>query len=118
MDVETIRDYCLNKPATTEGLPFGNDTLVLKVAGKIFLLFSLDLGNRFNAKCDPELAVELRDKHPEVIPGYHMNKQQWNSVYIDGNLTDRQIKEMMDHSYDLIVAKLPKKVKDEFSLPQ
>lgn len=113
MDVETIRDYCLNKPATTEGLPFGNDTLVFKVAGKIFLLFSLELGNRFNAKCDPELAVELRDKYPEVIPGYHMNKQQWNSVYIDGNLTDRQIKEMIDHSYDLIVAKLPKKVRDE-----
>jgi len=115
MNVELLRDYCLLKPAVTEGFPFGEDTLVFKVAGKMFLLFSLS-NNRFNVKCDPELAVELRDQHPEILPGYHMSKTHWNTILLDGALTDKHLYEMTDHSYDLIVSSLPKKVRTEFGL--
>jgi predicted DNA-binding protein (MmcQ/YjbR family) len=115
MNVEEVRDYCMQKPATTEGMPFGDDTLVFKVAGKIFLLFSLDKGNRFNVKCDPELAVELREQHHEVQPGYHMNKTHWNTVFTDGSLTYKQLHQMIDHSYALIVKSLPKKVQAELA---
>ena len=115
MNVEEVRDYCMQKPATTEGLPFGEDTLVFKVAGKIFLLIGLEQGNRFNVKCDPELAVELREQHTEVQPGYHMNKTHWNTVFIDGSLTYKQIYGMIDHSYELIVKSLPKKVQAELA---
>jgi len=96
-------------------MPFGEDTLVLKVGNKIFLLISLNAGNRFNVKCDPELAIELRDRHPEVIPGYHMNKTHWNTVYMDGNLTHKQLCEMIDHSYSLILKSLPKAVQAEIT---
>ena len=96
-------------------MPFGEDTLVFKVGSKIFLLISLNTGNRFNVKCDPELAIELRDRHPEVIPGYHMNKTHWNTVYMDGNLTHKQLCEMIDHSYSLILKSLPKAVQAEIT---
>jgi len=112
MNVELLRDYCLQKAAVTEGFPFGDDTLVFKVGGKMFLLFSLK-ENRFNVKCDPELAAELRDRYTEVQPGYHMNKVQWNTIHLDGILTDKQFYEMVDHSYELIVKGLPKKVREE-----
>ena len=79
----------------------------------MFLLASIKQGNNFNVKCDPELAIELREQHPEVIPGYHMNKTMWNTVYTDGTLTYQQLKAMVDHSYDLIVKSLPKKVREE-----
>jgi predicted DNA-binding protein (MmcQ/YjbR family) len=115
MNVEEVRDYCMQKPATTEGLPFGVDTLVFKVASKIFLLIGLEQGNRFNVKCDPELAIELREQHNEVQPGYHMNKIHWNTVFIDGSLTYKQIYGMIDHSYELIVKSLPKKVQAELA---
>lgn len=115
MNVEELRDYCLQKPGTTEGLPFGEETLVFKVAEKIFLLIGLTEGNRFNVKCDPELAVELRERYPEVIPGYHMNKKLWNTVYMDGSLTRKQLCEMIDHSYLQVVKSLPKKVQAELA---
>ena len=108
MNIEELRDYCLQKRGVTEGLPFGEDTLVFKVGGKIFLLTGLEDGNRFNVKCDPELAVELRERHNEVKPGYHMNKVHWNTVYMDGGLTAKQLFQMVDHSYDLIFKSLPK----------
>jgi predicted DNA-binding protein (MmcQ/YjbR family) len=113
LNLEELRDYCLQKPGTEEGLPFGDDTLVFKAGGKIFLLTGLKDGNRFNVKCDPELAIELRERHPEVIPGYHMNKKLWNTVYMDGTLTRKQLHEMIDHSYNLILDSLPKKVQEE-----
>ena len=113
MNVEELRDYCLQKPGTTEGLPFGEETLVFKVAEKIFLLIGLTEGNRFNVKCDPELAIDLRERYPEVIPGYHMNKKLWNTIYMDGTLTTKQLREMIDHSYDLILNSLPKKMREE-----
>ena len=115
MNIEDLRDYCLLKPAVTEGLPFGEDTLVFKVAGKMFLLTSISQGNSFNVKCDPELAIELREKHPEVQPGYHMNKKMWNTVYMDGTLTRRQLLDMIDHSYNEVVKGLPKKTQAEIN---
>ena len=113
MNIEELRDHCLAKSGVTEGFPFGEDTLVFKVAEKIFLLIGLEEANRFNVKCDPERAVELREQHPEVQPGYHMNKKLWNTVYMDGTLTRRQLIAMIDHSYDEVVAGLPKKIQAE-----
>jgi len=113
MNIEELREYCLQKQGTSEGLPFGEDTLVFKVGEKIFLLTSLVTGNRFNAKCDPERAIELREQHEEIIPGFHMNKKHWNTVFMDGRLTRKQLNELIDHSYDLVLASLPKKLQEE-----
>jgi len=112
MNMEELREYCLQKPGAEESFPFGEETLVFKVGGKIFLLASLTAGNRFNAKCDPERAVELRERHEEVQPGYHMNKRHWNTVRMDGALKAREIREMIDHSYEIVLAGLPKKVRE------
>lgn len=113
MNLEELREYCLQKPGVTEGLPFGEDTLVFKVGEKLFLLTGIQSGDRFNVKCDPELAIELRERYTEVQPGYHMNKKLWNTVYMDGALTRKQLHEMIDHSYDLIFKSLPKKIQEE-----
>jgi predicted DNA-binding protein (MmcQ/YjbR family) len=111
LNIEEIRDYCLAKPGVTEGLPFGEDTLVFKVGDKLFLLTSISQGTQFNVKCDPELAIELREKYPEVRPGYHMNKKHWNTVNTDGSLTRRQLCEMIDHSYKLVLGGLAKNIR-------
>jgi predicted DNA-binding protein (MmcQ/YjbR family) len=108
MNIESLRDYCLLKPGVTETFPFGEDTLVFKLADKIFLLCGLDNPDRFNVKCDPERAVSLREEYEEVQPGYHMNKTHWNTVFMNGRLSDALLKEMIDHSYDLILKSLPK----------
>lgn len=76
----------------------------------MFLLIGLNSANSFNVKCDPEIAIELRERHPEVRPGYHMNKKLWNTVYMDGMLTNKQLTEMIDQSYNLVLASLPKKI--------
>ncbi|SMD00487.1 MmcQ/YjbR family DNA-binding protein [Pedobacter nyackensis] len=112
MNIEDLRDYCLSKPGTTEGMPFGEQTLVFKVGGKIFLLIGLEQANRFNVKCDPERAIELREQHHEIIPGFHMNKKHWNTVYLDGGLTSVLIRELIDHSYDLVLKSLPKSLQN------
>lgn len=112
MNIEEIRDYCLTKPGVTEDMPFGEDTLVFRVGEKLFLLTSLSQGDRFNVKCDPERAIELREQHTEVQPGYHMNKKHWNTVHTDGNLSRRQICDMIDHSYDLVLKSLPKSIRE------
>ncbi|MES2061540.1 MAG: MmcQ/YjbR family DNA-binding protein [Bacteroidota bacterium] len=114
MHIEELRDYCLAKPAVTEGFPFGEDTLVFKVGEKIFLITSLGQPS-FNVKCDPEKAVELREQFDEVTPGYHMNKKHWNTVRTDGSLTNKQLRDMIDHSYDLILKSLPKKLQAEIA---
>jgi predicted DNA-binding protein (MmcQ/YjbR family) len=113
LNIEEIRDYCLAKPGVTEGLPFGEDTLVFKVGEKLFLLTSISEGNSFNVKCDPELAIELREQHPEVRPGFHMNKKHWNTVHTDGNLTRKQICDMIDHSYAMVLKGLPKNIREQ-----
>lgn len=104
MDIEQLRDYCIEKPHAEECFPFGPDTLVFKVNGKIFLLASLNKQPlQFNVKCDPEKAIELREQYAAVLPGYHMNKKWWNTVIIDGTLTSHQIKEFVDDSYQLVI---------------
>ncbi|RFZ92432.1 MmcQ/YjbR family DNA-binding protein [Mucilaginibacter conchicola] len=114
MNIEDLRDYCLAKPGVTEGFPFGEETLVFKVGEKVFLLTGLG-DNSFNVKCDPEKAIELREQFNEVQPGYHMNKKHWNTVRTDGSLTGKQLKEMVNHSYDLVLAGLPKKLREEIA---
>jgi len=112
MNIETLRDYCLFKPGVEETFPFGPDTAVYKVTGKMFLLTGLDSENlQFNVKCDPDKAVELREGFSCVLPGYHMNKKHWNTIIVDGTASTKQLKEWIDHSYDLVSASLPKKKK-------
>ncbi|NEU09268.1 MmcQ/YjbR family DNA-binding protein [Flavihumibacter sp. R14] len=113
MNIETLREYCLAKPGVTETLPFGPDTLVFKVMDKMFLLTSLNNPESFNVKCDPERAVQLREEYSEVTPGYHMNKTHWNTVFIKGRLTEAQLKDMIDDSYELIVASLPRSKQEQ-----
>lgn len=114
MHLESFRAYCLAKPGTTEDLPFGPDTLVFKVMGKMFAATGLDSAEfTVNLKCDPDRALELREQHPEVQPGYHMNKKHWNTVSFEGALTDVKLRELIDHSYELVVQSLPKKVQAE-----
>ena len=108
MDIESIREHCIAKASVTETFPFGENTLVFKVLDKIFLLIGLENPDRFNAKCDPERSQELRAEYPEVQPGFHMNKVHWNTIFINGRLTDQQIIKLIDHSYELVVKSLPK----------
>jgi predicted DNA-binding protein (MmcQ/YjbR family) len=109
MDLAKFREYCLSKPRTTEGTPFGPDVLVFKVGGKIFALASLDdISTTANLKCDPDLALDLRDRYEQVRPGYHMNKKHWNTVEIENGIPDAELRKMIDHSYGLVVKRLPK----------
>jgi predicted DNA-binding protein (MmcQ/YjbR family) len=105
MNVETIREYCISKKGATEGFPFGEDTLVFKAGGKIFALVSLDDDLSINLKCDPAFALELRERHSSVTPGYHMNKKHWNTVLLDGTVPDKEVFSWIDHSFDLITGK-------------
>ncbi|OAQ40860.1 MmcQ-like protein [Pedobacter psychrophilus] len=113
MNIETLRTYSLNKLGATESFPFGNDTLVFKVGNKVFLLSSLDNPISFNAKCNPEKAIILRENHPEIIPGFHMNKKHWNTIYYNGNLPEKLLEEMIDDSYKLVFDSLPKALQQE-----
>lgn len=112
MNIESLREYCLSKPGAEETFPFGPDVIVFKVEGKAFLLLPLDVEQlRFNVKCDPDLALELREQYPCVLPGYHMNKKHWNTIVADGSASSKQLKEWIDHSYDLVISKSAKKRK-------
>lgn len=114
MNLEVLRDFCLSFQGTTEDTPFGEDTLVFRVKEKIFLLTSIGNENlSFNVKCDPAYAVELREKYPFVKPGYHMNKKHWNTVNIDGPVSDILLKSWITHSYELVRKSLPARVKSE-----
>lgn len=109
MNIETLRNYCLTKADVEEGFPFGPETLVMKVEGKIFLLTGLDGADfRFNVKCDPDKAIELREEFSCVLPGYHMNKKHWNTIVVDGTANTTQLKEWIDHSYELVKPKKKK----------
>ena len=114
MQLEEIREYCLLKKGVEECLPFGNDTLVFKVMGKVFLLTGID-GQpvQFNVKCDPEKVIELRENYSCVLPGYHMNKKHWNTIVCDGSVNKKLIESWIDDSYNLIVVSLTKKLKAE-----
>ena len=108
MDLAQFREYCLNKPGAAEGMPFGPDVLVFKVGGKMFALAALDeMPTTVNLKCDPDWALDLRDRYEEVRPGYHMNKKHWNTVEIESSIPDSELRKMIDHSYDLVIETLP-----------
>ncbi len=112
MDLEEFRAYCLTKPDATEEQPFGPDNLVFKVQGKMFALAALDeVPPRVNLKCDPERALDLRDRYEDVLPGYHMNKKHWNTVVLSGSIPAAEVRHMIDHSYDLVVRRLPKRAR-------
>ena len=116
MNIEDYRNYCMSKREVTEHFPFDEDTLVFKVCNKMFALASLkkwEAGDAFiNLKCDPDYAQELRAEYDGVQPGYHMHKLQWNSVYVNSDVSTRLISKLIDHSYDLVVQKLPKKLRE------
>jgi predicted DNA-binding protein (MmcQ/YjbR family) len=116
MDLDAIKTYCAAKKAVTSDFPFDFETLVYRVAGKIFALMPSQLkpGEKLtiNLKCDPSWAEILRQTYPGVVPGYHMNKQHWNTVSIDGTIPDDEIMEMIDHSYEQVVKGLTKKQKE------
>ena len=115
MTIEEIREYCLALKAVTESFPFGEDALVFKVQGKMFGLLSLD-DHWLNLKCDPEKAISIREHHPSVIPGYHMSKKHWNTIYLDGSVPDKLLREWITDSYNLVVDGLPLKLKRELRI--
>lgn len=116
MNIENFREYCLLKTGVTEEFPFDENTLVFKVKGKMFALTNLDGEWSLSLKCDPEKAIELREQYHAIRPGYHMNKTHWNTVLMDGSLNEKLICELIDHSYALVVNKLPLKLKMELKL--
>ncbi|MEX0314802.1 MAG: MmcQ/YjbR family DNA-binding protein [Allomuricauda sp.] len=119
MNVEELRVFCLSKKGVTEEFPFDAHTLVFKVMGKMFALIPLErIPSQCNLKCDPERAIELREEYDGVItPGYHMSKKHWNTLFLD-NLAPNLIMELVDHSYNLVISGLTKKLKDELSALQ
>jgi predicted DNA-binding protein (MmcQ/YjbR family) len=113
MDIESLRQYCLSKKGVLEDFPFGETTLVFKVGGKIFLLTNLfQTPLQFNAKADPEKIPDLRERYDSIRPGYHMNKQHWNTITIDGGLSEKMIRELIDESYRLVFASLSQKMQN------
>jgi predicted DNA-binding protein (MmcQ/YjbR family) len=114
MNVEELREYCLSLKGTTESFPFDDVTLVLKVQGKMFALIPLSsIETSISLKCDPGLAITLREEYESVVPAYHFNKKHWNTVFIDGRITRKLLCEWINHSYNLVVAGLPAKLRDE-----
>jgi len=105
MDIISLREYCIAKTAATESFPFGDDTLVFKVNGKIFALVNLDGQLTINLKCNPAYAIELRERFEAVTPGYHMNKKHWNTIILDGTVPDKEVFSWIDHSYELVIGK-------------
>lgn len=116
MNIERFRELCLQKPGVTEETPFGPDTLVYKVAGKIFAITGLNTFESVNLKCDPVRAEELREAHDGITPGYHMNKKHWNTVTTDGRIRDPLLRELLDHSYALVAASLPLRTRTRLNL--
>ncbi|MFH8485791.1 MmcQ/YjbR family DNA-binding protein [Streptomyces longisporoflavus] len=118
MTPQELRTFCLSFNDAAEEFPFGPDISVFKVAGKMFALSFLDARPlTVNLKCDPDLAVQLRAAHPEIVPGWHMNKRHWNTVTVDAKLPDQQVRELVEDSYDLVVAGLPKAVRLRLDRP-
>ncbi len=113
MNIEEFRSYCLSFNGTTEDLPFDEKTLVFKVLGKMFVLTNIDLFESINVKCDPEIAIELREQYEDVLPGYHMSKKHWNTVKVNASVSDKLIYRWVKNSYDLVVSKMTKKMKAE-----
>jgi predicted DNA-binding protein (MmcQ/YjbR family) len=114
MDARDLRRCCLSFPGAVETFPFGPETSVFKVAGKMFALSGLGREPlSVSLKCEPQLAEQLRDAHAAVLPGYHLNKRDWNSVIIDGSLAEQMVRDMIEDSYDLVVSGLPRARRNE-----
>jgi predicted DNA-binding protein (MmcQ/YjbR family) len=116
MNLEEVRSFCLALPGVTECLPFDEQTLVFKVLGKMFLLTDIETADRINVKCDPELALELRDRYPSITPGYHMNKTHWNTVLLAPNYPHGALKEWIRHSYECVLHSIPRRKRQEAGL--
>ena len=116
MTIDILRDYCLLKKQVTEDFPFDEHTLVFKVAGKMFALTDVDQFTSVNLKCDPEKAVDLRERFEAVQPGYHMNKKHWNTVSVNADVSHEMILQMVDDSYELVIKSLTKKQRNELAL--
>ncbi len=116
MDSKALRDWCLQQTGAVETFPFGDETSVFKVAGKIFALSALDRTPlEVSVKCEPGLALALRDSYRAIRPGYHLNKRHWNTITIDGSMPDQHVRDMVEDSYDLVVSALPKRLRDELT---
>ena len=116
MNIEELRDYCLSLKGTSDEFPFDDVTLVLKVQGKMFALIPLDNPERqISLKCDPERAISLREQYDAIVPAWHFNKKHWNTVLIDPTISQKFLCELINHSYELVIAGLPKKLKDELN---
>lgn len=113
MNIEEVRDYCLSLPQVTEDFPFDETTLVFRIAGKIFAMVDLENTEWFVLKCEPEYALDLREKYPEISGAWHMNKKYWNQLNLYGTLSDKLIQDLIRHSYNEVIKKLPKKIREE-----
>lgn len=116
MNIEYVREYCLSLPQTTEDFPFDEKTLCFRVAGKIFAILDLEDTEWFALKCEPEYAIELRERHTEINAAYHMNKKHWNQLNLQGILPDNLIRHLICHSYNEVIKKIPKKLKSEYHI--
>lgn len=116
MNPEDVYVMCMSFPHAVDTLPFDDSTLVFKVGGKMFALYPLENPHLLMVKCDPIRAVELRELYPEINAAWHLNKKHWNQIDISGSLPSSLIREMVAHSYSLVVAKLPRKTKDQFNI--
>lgn len=116
MNIEYVREYCLSLPQTTEDLPFDEKTLCFRVAGKIFAILDLEDTEWFALKCEPEYAIELRERHTEISAAWHMNKKYWNQLNLQGMLPDDLIQHLICHSYNEVIKKIPKKLKTEYHI--
>lgn len=114
MDIETAREYCLNKKGATECLPFDDTSLVIKIMNKMFVLIDLESANKIMMKCDPEYAIELRERYSAIEGAYHFNKKYWNQVFLDGDVDDNLIKHLIDHSIEEVLKKFTKKMRAEY----
>lgn len=114
MDIETAREYCLSKKGTTECLPFDEYSLVIKVMNKMFVLIDLESANKITMKCDPEYALELRERYSAIEGAYHFNKKYWNQIFLDGDVDDNLIKRLIDHSVEEVLKKFTKKMRAEY----
>lgn len=115
MDIESIREYCLSKKAVTECFPFDENNLVFKVMDKMFALIDLEIHDRICLKCEPEYAISLREQYNGIEGAFHFNKKHWNQVFLESDVNDRLLKELIDHSYNEVIKKFTKKQKDIYN---
>lgn len=114
MDIESAREYCLSKKGVTESFPFDESSLVIKVMGKMFALIDLEIAEKISLKCNPEYAIELRERYNGIEGAYHFNKKHWNQVYLHRDVDNNLIKELIDHSYEEVLKKFTKKLRAEY----